>query len=285
MRSTPEPATSNKIVFAAVGEGHLFLFWWIAPVLMVGRSSIPWRSCLATLFSAPNLRCEWGKPLKTATDAVRFAFSTISAILLTLLIETGWVLLLHPDPTGRSLQAELLVFFYLLFWNFFVIIYVTWTIRCYKSLSESALIGQVRREVRVQKRWWARALGVTGATNFAVTAAAFAIFLTVVLAQTEMVRQSLLYLALGIVAVAAAWVFMIFAFAAAYMHLNVPDAEKRHIRFHSEPPEDFDDYLTLAVLASTMAPEFQQRSARRLPGSRCAPMSSWPSDSTRSCSQ
>ena len=49
---------------------------------------------------------------------------------------------------------------------------------------------------------------------------------------------------------------MVLAFASAYMHLNVPDADKRHIRFHSEPPEDFDDYLTLAVLASTMAAGF-----------------------------
>ena len=127
--------------------------------------------------------------MKTATDAVRYSVSTVSAILLTLLIETAWILLLRPDSTGRSLSTELLVLFYLLFWNFFVIIYVTWTIRCYKPLNGSALIGQVRREVRVQKRWWARALGFTGATNFAVTAAAFAIFLTVVLAQTEVVRQ------------------------------------------------------------------------------------------------
>lgn len=194
--------------------------------------------------------------MKTATDAVRYSVSTVSAILLTLLIETAWILLLRPDSTGRLLSTELLVLFYLLFWNFFVIIYVTWTIRCYKPLNGSALIGQVRREVRVQKRWWARALGFTGATNFAVTAAAFAIFLTVVLAQTEVVRQSPLYLALGIVAVAAAWAFMVLAFASAYMHLNVPDADKRHIRFHSEPPEDFDDYLTLAVLASTMAAGF-----------------------------
>ena len=191
--------------------------------------------------------------MKSATDAVRYFVSTVSAILLTVLIETAWVYLLRPDPTGRSLRTELLVLFYLLFWNLFVIIYVSWTMRCYKPLSGSALIGQVRREVRTQKRWWARALGFNGATNFAVTAAAFAIFLTVVLAQTEMVRQSPLYLALGLHAVAAAWVLMIFAFAAAYMHLNLPDAEKRHIRFHGEPPEDFDDYLTLAVLASTMA--------------------------------
>ena len=68
----------------------------------------------------------------------------------------------------------------------------------------------MRREVRLQSRWWARALGFSGAPNFAVT-------------------------------------------AAAYMHLNVLGVEKRHIRFHSEPPEEFDEYLTMAVLASTMA--------------------------------
>lgn len=191
--------------------------------------------------------------MTTATDIVRYSVSTAAAILLAMLIETAWVLLLRPNSTGGSLQTELLVLFYLVFWNLFVLIYVTWTIRSYKSLRGSALIGQVRREVRVQGRWWARALGFSGATNFAVTAAAFAIFLTVVLAQTEMVRQSPLYLALGVVAVAASWVFMVLAFASAYMHLNVLAVERRHIDFHSEPPEEFDDYLTLAVLVSTMA--------------------------------
>lgn len=191
--------------------------------------------------------------MKTSTDVVRYSVSTAAATLLTLLIETAGILLLRPDSTDGSLRAELVVLFYLLFWNLFVLIYVTWTIRSYKPLRGSALIDQVRREVRVQSRWWARAFGFSGATNFAVTAAAFAIFLTVVLAQTEVVRQSLLCLALGVLAVAASWVFMVFAFAAAYMHLNVPAVERRHIRFHSEPPEEFDDYLTLAVLASTMA--------------------------------
>ena len=191
--------------------------------------------------------------MKTSTDVVRYSVSTAAATLLTLLIETAGILLLRPDSTDGSLRTELVVLFYLLFWNLFVLIYVTWTIRSYKLLRGPALIDQVRREVRVQSRWWARAFGFSGATNFAVTAAAFAIFLTVVLAQTEVVRQSLLYLALGVLAVAASWVFMVFAFAAAYMHLNVLAAESRHIRFHSEPPEEFDDYLTLAVLASTMA--------------------------------
>ena len=69
--------------------------------------------------------------MKTATVAVRYYVSTVSAVLLTLLIETAWILLLRPDPTGRSLQTELLVLFYLLFWNLFVLIYVTWTIRSY----------------------------------------------------------------------------------------------------------------------------------------------------------
>ena len=55
----------------------------------------------------------------------------------------------------------------LVFWNLFVLIYVTWTIRSYKLLRGPALIVQVRREVRLQSRWWARALGFSGATNFA----------------------------------------------------------------------------------------------------------------------
>ena len=46
--------------------------------------------------------------LKTATDVVRYSVSTAVAALLTLLIETAWVLLLRPESTGGSLQTCLL---------------------------------------------------------------------------------------------------------------------------------------------------------------------------------
>ena len=96
-------------------------------MLMVGRTSAHGariRHGRALIRTAPAwLHCfqhricdaSEGKPLKTATDAVRYSVSTVSAILLTLLIETAWILLLRPDSTGRSLSTELLVLFYLLF--------------------------------------------------------------------------------------------------------------------------------------------------------------------------
>lgn len=189
--------------------------------------------------------------MTTATDIVRYSVSTAVAILLAMLIATAWVLLLRPNSTGGSLQTELLVLFYLVFWNLFVLIYVTWTIRSYKSLRGSALIGQVRREVRVQGRWWARALGFSGATNFAVTAAAFAIFLTVVLAQTEMVRQSPLYLALGVVAVAASWVFMVLAFASGVSAEIRTKAAWRQVRTNVVVAFGFNS-LVLAMIVSVV---------------------------------
>lgn len=191
--------------------------------------------------------------MKTATDVVRYSVSGLAAAVLAFLAVVVALSVDGLDVSGLSLRSEAVILFYLLFWVLYVLIYVVWTLQVYQSLRGPALAAQVRREVSVQNRWWVRAFGLSGATNFAVTAAAFAISLTVVLAQTDVVRQSLLYLALGVIAVAASWVFMVFAFAAAYMHLNVLAAESRHIRFHSEPPEEFDDYLTLAVLASTMA--------------------------------
>lgn len=190
-----------------------------------------------------------GKPLKTATDVTRYSISNLVAMVVASVVVIGS----GPDLTAVSALSQVLIQFYLVFWILFAGTYILWTTIVYRSLRGSALAVQIRREVAVQKRWWVRALGFAGSTNFAITAAIFAIFLTVVLAQTEVVRQSPTYLILGLVSVAASWVFMVYSFASGYMHLNVPADAGQHIRFHSEPPEEFDDYLTLSVLVSTMA--------------------------------
>jgi len=152
------------------------------------------------------------------------------------------------DPLAFGIDA------YLLIWPAFAAIYLLWTHRAYSRPGPRALAVQVERERAYQGKWWSALLGYGGASSWTLMAAIGAVGVTVLIAQDASYRGNLLYVALGLLCVAGSWALMVYAFALQYMRLgSSSDREHPHIVLGIDGDIRFADYLTLAVLLSTMA--------------------------------
>jgi uncharacterized membrane protein len=177
--------------------------------------------------------------------------SAISAVVgigaLLLFVVLRGDALLEDTPT-------LLIAFYLVAWPAFVATYVLWTHIVYASQGPRRLDAAARREVRDLRRWWVRFFGYGGATNWALIGALIAVVLTIVVAQSPVFRDDWVFIALGLLTVASSWALMVYSFTLEYLRLSVePDDGEPHIDLKVEGEPRFTDYLTLAVLVSTMA--------------------------------
>lgn len=152
----------------------------------------------------------------------------------------------------RDIGAMLIVF-YLVAWPTFVGIYLAWTHLLYSSQGPRRLDAAARRESSNQRRWWSVLFGYSG-TNATMSGAAAAVALTVVIAQNPSFRADWLFVALGLVTVASSWALMVYSFALEYLRLALAEGEDDdHIDLELEGDPRFSDFLTLAVLLSTMA--------------------------------
>jgi uncharacterized membrane protein len=144
---------------------------------------------------------------------------------------------------------------YLSAWPSFAVIYIFWTHLAYSNNGPRALGSRARREAQVQRRWWSSLIGYGGASSWTLTAAFAAVFLTVAIAQNAAFRSDLLYVALGLLCVACSWALMVYSFALQYLRLDASstDGGTPHIGMGLEGGARFSDYLTLAILLSTMA--------------------------------
>lgn len=149
---------------------------------------------------------------------------------------------------------QVLTFYYLVTWPLFVGTYLLWTHLTYSRFSPSALDDDARRETVLHRRWYSRLLGYGSATSWTMSAAFVAVVITVVVTQTP-VLQGTGYVLLSLLAVASSWALMVYSFALAYVRLNAatPGTGGRHVDLHVEDAAEFGDYLTLALLLSTMA--------------------------------
>ncbi|PPF85351.1 DUF1345 domain-containing protein [Pseudoclavibacter sp. RFBJ3] len=162
-----------------------------------------------------------------------------------------------------------LVSVFIVFWPLFGTVYLVWTHLAYRNADAVQLRVASRRERITKRRWWHRLVGYGGATDWTMAGAMVAVALTVAIAQEPAFRDQTIFVVLGLATVAASWALMVYAFALEYLRLDaVPDAEAGHggadererdaarrsqIVFPFEEEPRFGDYLTLAVLMSTMA--------------------------------
>lgn len=160
-------------------------------------------------------------------------------------------------PTGQALDSDVkttLITFYLFMWPTFVVVYVAWTHVSYEKRGPRTLEASARRETRTLQKWWSPIVGYGGASSWTLTGAMFAVFLTVVIAQHPVIHSSWLYIGLGMLSVASSWALMVYSFALQYLRLVAgANSTESHIALEVEGPTRFSDYLTLAVLVSTMA--------------------------------
>lgn len=177
--------------------------------------------------------------------------------LLSGLVGVGAAMLI-AQVNGGFADLEVLPFaidVYLVTWPSFAALYLSWTHLAYSRHGPRALGARARRENEVQRRWWSSLIGYGGASSWTLTAALVAIFVTVVIAQNATYRSDLLYVGLGLLCVASSWALMAYSFALQYLRLEASGVENgtRHIEIGLEGDTGFSDYLTLAILLSTMA--------------------------------
>ncbi|MFJ4225885.1 DUF1345 domain-containing protein [Microbacterium sp. NPDC089695] len=157
----------------------------------------------------------------------------------------------HPAPLDAS---TVLIAFYVVAWPVFVAVYLSWTHRAYALRGPRALASAARKESRAMSRPWMRALGYGGASNWALIGAIVAVAVTIVVAQNPAFRGGWLFVALGLLTVAGSWILMVYSFALEYLRLaSETERGAPGIDLDIEGPPRFSDYLTLAILLSTMA--------------------------------
>lgn len=157
------------------------------------------------------------------------------------------------DRSGKDVST-FLVTLYLIAWPVFAGTYLLWTHLIYARLGPRSLSSAARHETQILQKWWTKVLGYGGASDWSLTGALAAVILTIVIAQNDNFRSDVLFVILGLLCVASSWALMVYSFALAYLRLAVgSDDDHAHISLTVEGDRRFTDYLTLAVLLSTMA--------------------------------
>ncbi len=148
---------------------------------------------------------------------------------------------------------ETVITVYVFFYPVYAAVYVGWGLWTYTRLGPARLSEVASDEHRTEHRPLHQALGMTGTTSTTISAAIMAVVVTVGIAQTPQFRAESLYLVGGLLTVASAWVLMVFSFSQAYLRLAARSRSGAPIRFPFPDQPRFGDYLTLAILMSTMA--------------------------------
>ncbi|MGO1950407.1 MAG: DUF1345 domain-containing protein [Mycobacteriaceae bacterium] len=197
-------------------------------------------------------------PRRIRSDAFRANVSVVVSLGLTVVVVIA-LRRLHdftlPDDSFLSARAILAL---LSFWTIYTLLYLWWTHRAYSSLTAQELRLAAERDtgigdgrLRRLLRWL---LGDTKPSNLTTIAALFAVFFTIVIALTPGARDDILVFVLTMVTVACSWAIMAYAYAIEYMRLNVlqDDDETPHLQFSFTDEPQFTDYLTFAIMVSTM---------------------------------
>ncbi len=188
----------------------------------------------------------------------RANWSSVIAGVGGLIIFLAIILLTGDVPQDRVNQ---LVLFYLIFWPIFSVTYVAWTHVSYSRRSREELRTASVRESSAKRRWYLIAVGFGGPADWTISAALFAVGVTVAIAVTPGLKTSAMVVVFGLLTVACSWAMMVYAFALDYLHLDlahertnpVGAAVRPHIDFDFDEEPQFSDYLTFAVMVATMA--------------------------------
>lgn len=187
---------------------------------------------------------------KPSSDHFRAWVSTAVALVGVLAVLAVLVLALGidiSDPTDWGVPV------YAFAWQLYTAVYVGWGYRVYSRLDHASLQRVSVAEDRSERRTLPHFLGLTGTTNTTVSAAVVAVIVTVAIAQQPAFRGDPVYVTLALLTVASSWVLMVFSFAQSYLRLGVGADDGTHFRFSFPDRAGFGDYVTFAVLISTMA--------------------------------
>ncbi len=185
-----------------------------------------------------------------ASEPVR-AYTSLTIALIVTVASFVAASVAGVMPSDGALR---LISTYVVFWPLNVLIYLVWTHRSYARLDPAQLRRVGRRDRRHLRSRVGRFFYSGGAANSTISAAIVSVVVMVILAQRPEVRGDPLYIGLGLLTVASSWALMAYSFAQEYLYLDADGGDGAPaVEFDFEERPRFGDYLTLAVLLSTMA--------------------------------
>lgn len=191
----------------------------------------------------------WVTTILRVSDSARANWSGAFAIAVAIIITLPSLIEAYRDGFPREGIPEHWVLAYLVVWPVFVLVFLSWTHLAY-------LRRLPRLEVK-PRTLWSQLFGYGGPSSWTMVAALFSIVLMTFIAQTPAYRSDWVFVTLGMLTVVCSWVLMVYSFALQYGRLGPASNEQgtRHITLGIEDENEprFGDYLTLAVLLSTMA--------------------------------
>lgn len=186
--------------------------------------------------------------MKSVSDNARFYISSIPGTIAVIV-----VFIVVPLVTGDAVgEVSQIILAYLIFWPLSVGIFVFWTYRVHLAATRSQLRAMIRQANDEERRWWFFLVNMGKAPSWTILGAGMAVLVTALVGQTPEVREQPLYIALSLLTLASSWILMVFAFAVYYERMSLSEGGEAHFRFHIEGEATIDDFVTLAVLFSTM---------------------------------
>lgn len=203
----------------------------------------------------------------TISDDTRANVAMVPALIVGLVLVLGFDFSpLGPEASQLGEVFAKLIALFLVAWPVFALVYLLWTHAGLNELSETELMVHSRWALARRRTFWARYLSTGGAVSWAAIAAYVAIILNVYLVTMGSETNIGLAVTLGLANVVASWSVMVYSFALEFMRLDLggggsPGA--RQLEFDMPEERVFSDYLTFAVLSSTMTAALPGRAVTR----------------------
>ena len=190
-------------------------------------------------------------------DYVRQYSSATVALLATIGILASYLLEAAQDLRERSSGStffsayftEVAPLVYLVFWLLFAVLYCVVTHWAYVRLDSARLHAVCAAQYRAPARWWHSALGSVSAESWTMSAASVAACLTILIATTGMLRDSVLMILLGFGTVAGSWAMMVYSFALRYARIR---ASGQRMDIPVEDAPVFADFLAQSIFVCTL---------------------------------
>jgi len=181
-------------------------------------------------------------------------FRDTTSMLIAGAMTAGILAILHLATDLVYTEPDrLLITIYVLAWPLYTAVYVGWSSLVYSQLDPAALRQVSVVNDRAERRLLPRFFGGSGATATTISAAMLAVVVTVLIAQRPEFRAEAVYVVGALLTVASSWVLLVFSFAQSYLRLGSSADQPAHLTFSFPETARFGDYITLAVLVSTMA--------------------------------
>lgn len=169
--------------------------------------------------------------------------------------------------------VTLMIVVYLAYWVVYVAAFGWLTLKTLSGRGEDELQAYATAERKAAGQHWVKFWGAKGASSLSLFASIVAMGAAIAMSQIDLFRSDWRWMLLAGSAVVASWIYMVIMYAAEFLELDYAarDAGKEPLfKFdHGENDEgpaypEYDDYLGLSVMISTMGAGMPAQPLNRL---------------------